>query len=46
MLREWQDQRAFKKELDEMGNDDTVWKPDIINGVDHGRWVNKDGSPV
>jgi hypothetical protein len=47
MLREWRDRRAFKKELDEMRkNDDTVWKPDMVSGVDHGRWVRKDGGSI
>ena len=44
--KEWSDQRALNKELDEAKRAfDTKyrWEPDMRSGVDQGRWVRRDG---
>jgi hypothetical protein len=49
MFKEWREQRALNKELDETHqrfNDEHVWQPDMVGTVDCGRWVRKDGQPL
>jgi len=45
---DWREQRAFGKEFDsnmKTFKEEHEWKPYIVDGVDCGEWVRKDGRP-
>jgi hypothetical protein len=47
--KEWREDRAMVKEVREsMEKFDAEheWKPHMVNGVDCGEWIRKDGRPV
>jgi hypothetical protein len=47
-LKDWREQRALNKELDESHRamrDKYRWEPDMRTGSDQGKWVRKDGLP-
>jgi hypothetical protein len=46
--REWRKDRELSQEVDEAGRKfkaEHEWKPRMVNGVDCGEWVRKDGRP-
>jgi hypothetical protein len=46
---DWRQHRADVKEIEEANkqfNKEHEWKPRMINGVDCGEWVRKDGRPL
>jgi hypothetical protein len=47
--REWREQRAMVREMEEAQskfNAEHEWKPYLVNGIDCGEWVRKDGEPI
>jgi hypothetical protein len=46
---DWKERRAWKKEYAAKKNvwdQQHRWEPRIVNGVDYGEWVRKDGQPI
>ena len=47
--REWRSDRAMVREVEEATREFNAtheWKPHMVNGVDCGEWVRKDGRPM
>ena len=46
---DWKEHRNWKKQFEakkKIWDEQHVWRPNIVGGVDCGKWVRKDGRPI